>query len=152
MSTRKPKAAAKPAADAPARPANADRGEIALALDGVQMVMRPSYEAILAFEASTGKGIFDLANAAVAGRLTLGETAQIAAECIRAWGRATGDRGYAGSTPANVGRLIMESPGGLRVAMSDVGGMLALAVTGEYTASGELKATVTTTNVQPVAA
>lgn len=147
--------ARKPRATAPAeRPANAERGEISLTLDGVEMVMRPSHEAILAFESATGKGLAQLAAQAVACTLTLGEVAQVAAECIRAWGRATGQRGYAGSTATRVGELILEAPGGLRDAMGPISSVLALAFTGEYTASGKLKAAkgTTMTNGHPDAA
>lgn len=135
------------------RPANVDRGEVSLHLDGVEMVMRPTQEAILAFEGATGKGLPQLATQGVAGTLTLGEMAQIAAECIRAWGRATNNQGFAGSTAANVAGLILEAPGGMRAAMEPIGGMLAMAYTGEYTAAGKLKAaTGTTMNGQPAAA
>src|SRR3546814_8479413 len=43
------------------RPHVEERGELALMLDGQDMVLRPSYEAIDAFEKATGKGLLMLA-------------------------------------------------------------------------------------------
>jgi len=128
------------AASAPSAPAIEDRGEIAITLDGVEMVLRPTFEAITAFEASTGKGLMVLAEEAVARRLTLGEVVQIATESIRAWGRATQNRDASGAQSGRIAELILDSPEGFAGALQAVGSMLALAATGGYTAMGEVKA------------
>lgn len=134
------------------RPHVEERGELALPLDGQDMILRPSYEAIDAFEKATGKGLLQLARESLNGSLTLAETAQIACECIRAWGRANEDRGSAGANTQRIAELIMESDGGLRLALSTISAMLALAVTGNYTAKGEVKPVTTKKTEQaPVA-
>lgn len=122
--------------------ANDTRGEIALALEGEEYVLRPSYQAIKAFEAATGKGVVTLAQQAFAGELQLNELAAIAAECIRAWGRASDDeRGkIARSVDADrVGELIMGAENGVAGAMGAVAVMLSLACSGGYTGAGERK-------------
>jgi hypothetical protein len=68
------------------RPANAERGEIVLKLEGEDYVLRPSHEAIMAFEELTGRGLYELATDAINRKLRLTETAQIATECIRSKG------------------------------------------------------------------
>ena len=126
-----------------ARPHVEDRGELALVLDGVTMVLRPTFEAIEAFEAATGKGLMQIARDAIDGRLTVGETAQIACECIRAWGRETDNEDAAGARPKRVANLILDAEGGFRAASGTVAAVLALAATGGYTSSGELKPVTT---------
>lgn len=122
------------------RPANEERGEIVLRL-GDDYVMRPSYEAIAAFEEALGKGLFDIASDAINHRLRLNETAIIATECIKAWGRATGaPMTMQAIKPQRIGELILESDGGYKVALEQVAMMLAMACTGGYTATGEAKA------------
>jgi len=121
------------------RPPSEERGEIAIVLDGERMVMRPSYEAIEAFEAATGKGLIQLAQAAGARALTLAECAIVMCECIRAWGRATGNKGLSMANPRRIGELVLDSEGGLLEAMSSLTILLALAATGKYTATGEMK-------------
>jgi hypothetical protein len=133
-----------------ARPANEKRGEVVLVLDGAEMVLRPSYEAIEAFEGLTGKGLLELAREALSNKLRLGETAQIVTECVRAWGRATGTKSMQGVNSGRIAELILESDGGFIVALQTVAGMLAMATTGNYTSAGELKAgTATTTTGSP---
>lgn len=143
----------KPKAEAPMRPANEERGEIALTLDGAQFVLRPTFEAISAFELATGKGLLQLAQESLRGSLYLSEVAQIATECIRAWGRATGQKSAQGVNAARVAELILEAEGGFVDAVKTISAMLSLASTGGYTAQGEVKATGTTTKTSgaPVA-
>lgn len=124
--------------------ANAERGEMELVLGGQAFVLRPSFEAISAFEQATGKGLIDLTEAALARRLTLSEAAQIASECIRAWGRAVENVSARGVSTARVAELMLEAEGGFQVALTTVAGMLALASTGGFTAKGEAKAVGTT--------
>lgn len=149
METRKTKAAARP----PARPANEERGEISLVLDGGTFVLRPTYEAIMAFEEATRKGLLQLARDAVNGELRTAEVAHIVTECIRAWGRATGQKSAQGVNALRITELVQESELGLRGAMDTLAALLSLAATGRYTAQGEVKATgtTTTTSEAPVA-
>ncbi|WP_242149618.1 GTA-gp10 family protein [Sphingomonas sp. BAUL-RG-20F-R05-02] len=141
-------------ADAPAGPVVGDRGELALLLDGAQLGLRPTFEAIDAIEASTGQGLIDLARMALAGKMSLSVTSQIAAECIRAWGRETGDKGAAGANARRIANLILDSEGGFHAALQTVAAMLSLATTGGYNSSGEMKPsttmTTTTTEKAPV--
>ncbi|WP_022681156.1 GTA-gp10 family protein [Sphingobium bisphenolivorans] len=125
------------------REANNERGELTLTLDGEPVGLRPSYEAIHAFERATGKGLMELAQAALAGTLSAGDTAIIACECVRAWGRSTENKGYAGSNPTRIAELMIEAEGGFSMSLSTIAGMLAMATTGGYTAAGELKPTAT---------
>lgn len=142
----------KPKAEAPVRAANEERGEITLVLDGADFVLRPSHEAIMAFEEATGKGLLQLARDAISGVLRTAEVAYIAAECIRAWGRATGQKSAQGVNAPRIAELIQESELGVRGAMDTIAAVLALASTGGYTAQGEVKATGTTkTSEAPVA-
>jgi hypothetical protein len=121
------------------RAAVADRGEFTLVLDGTNYVLRPSYEAIEEFEQETGKGMLQLSRDAVTGTLRLGEAAQVATSCIRAWGRANDDQAVAHVGFTRIAELILESPGGFNAALATIGAALAVAVTGGCTASGEVK-------------
>jgi hypothetical protein len=131
------------------RPNVTERGELSLTLDGVDMIMRPTYEAIEAFEAATDKGILQLAHESLNRKLKLGEIAQIACECIRAWGREVENKDAAGANPKRIGNLILDAPGGVLEAAKTVGAMLSLASTGNYTAMGEVKAGTTMTTGLP---
>ena len=145
-------AKSKQVADSIVRPESEERGEVAIMLDGQRMVLRPTYEAIEAFEAGTGKGLIMLAQAAAARSLSLAECSVIACECIRAWGRATDNRGMSGANSRRIAELILESDGGVMEAMTALTAVLALAATGKYTAAGELKpATTMTTDEAHVA-
>jgi hypothetical protein len=126
--------------------ANQERGEFALELDGASFTLRPSYEAILAFEADTGKGLMDLTRAALGGVMSLTELAIVATQCIRAWGKEHNDTGASGVNAVRIGGLIMESNGGISHAMTVIGSMLALATTGGINAKGEVKAAAETTS------
>lgn len=128
-----------------ARPASEERGEVSLVLDGATMALRPSYEAIFAFEASTDKGLLELARAALEGKMRLADLSQVVTECIRAWGRATQQPSIAASNAVRIGQLIVEAEGGMARVLGIVSGMLSMAVTGNFTASGEVKAGTTTT-------
>lgn len=119
--------------------ANETRGEIGLELGGTDYVLRPSYEAIQSIEKKTGKGIMALARDAARIELTLQETAIIAAECIRAQGRATDDRMLAAVNADRIGELIIETEGGIAGVMGRIMVLLELAATGGYDRSGELR-------------
>lgn len=126
------------------RAPNEERGEFSVVLDGQEMVLRPSYEAISEFEQDTGKGLLDLTRAAATGSLTLGDTAIVVCACIRAWGRATKSQSVAASNPERIRQLILESDGGPLSVMTMLSAVLAMAATGGMTAQGEAKATMTT--------
>ena len=128
-----------------------ERGELALVLAGATMGLRPTYEALSAIEATLDRGLVDLARDALSAKMKLAEAAQIATECIRAWGRENDDKGAAGAGADRVARLILDSPGGLHDALKILSGMLSLAVTGGYPAEGELKPSTTTTRTTPKA-
>ncbi|MFZ2996286.1 GTA-gp10 family protein [Sphingobium sp.] len=130
--------------DETTRPVAQERGELTLLLDGADMGLRPSYEAIQAIETSLGRGLVDLARDGIAGKLSMSETAQIATECIRAWGRDVEDKGAAGANAVRIAKLILDSDGGIYAAQKTVSAMLSLAVTGGYNSSGELKPSMTT--------
>lgn len=132
-----------------ARPASEERGELTLTLEGAEYVLRPTYEAIDAFEGKTGRGLLELAQLSLTGKLRMGELAQVAAECIRAWGRATEQPSMAAVNARRVAELIVESEGGMAVAIRVIGTMLSMAATGGYTAQGEAKAGTTTTDEAP---
>lgn len=120
--------------------ANATRGEVTLKLEGVDYVLRPTYAAISAFEAETGKGLLRLTREAVNGDLTTEEAAVIATECIKAHGIAIGDDGMARFNARRVRELIAEAEGGFAAALGTIAGVLSGAVTGAYTSTGEVKA------------
>lgn len=121
--------------------ANKTRGEVSLELEGAEYVLRPSYEAISAFETQTNRSLIDLARAAGDGELKLSESAIIVTECIKAHGRATDDKAMAAFNAARVGELILQADGGLLIAMKRLELLLFMAATGGYTGSGEVKAT-----------
>lgn len=125
-----------------ARPALDERGEMQIELDGVAAVLRPSYEAIAAFEADTGKSLIELSRNALAGTMTTADAAHVVCQCVRAWGRETGDKGWSGANAPRIGHLIMEGPG-LFATLVTLGGLLSMAATGGYTAQGKAKAATT---------
>lgn len=57
-----------------------DRGEASLVFDGTVMGLRPSFEALDAIEKTLGRGLVDLAGAAIRKELSMSETGQIACE------------------------------------------------------------------------
>ena len=117
------------------------RGEVSLKLQGEEYTLRPSYEAIDAFEQQTGKGLIELGRAALEGRLTTREAAIIATECIKAWGRATENLAASHFNAKKVGEEMMDAEDGVAGAMHAVATVLAFAATGGYTKTGEVKAT-----------
>lgn len=135
-----------------ARPASKERGEMALILEGVEYVLRPSHEAIEEVEQLTGKSLLQLAREALQAKLTTSEIAQIATEFIRAFGRATESPAIAASKAPRIRELIGEAEGGFQSGMSAIAAVLSLASTGGYTASGELKAATIPTTEDPHAA
>lgn len=124
------------------------RGEVTINLDATY-VMRPSYEAIEAIEAATGRGVVALVNLAAQGELSLKNAAIIVTECIRAWGKqqaANGSdqpeaRSASGARPDKVAKLIHEH--GLVQATERCAIVLTAAATGGVTSAGEWKPVTT---------
>lgn len=136
---------------AAAAPANPLRGEFDLVLDGQVFTLRPSYEAILAVEAQSGKTLLELARAADNLTISLTEAAIVSAEFIRAWGRETDTPSVRGINTTRVGELIHEN--GLVEVAARLALVLLLASTGGCKSSGEAKAvTGMKTTETPVAA
>lgn len=126
--------------------ANPERGEINVELDGVAHVLTPSYEARVAISRQTGKSIQQLAVAAGDGSLMEEDAAIVVCECIRAHGKATGDRDLQSYNPRRVGECLAETA--MLTIDKKIELLLYLALTGGYTAKGEIKArpaTVTAT-------
>lgn len=125
------------AADTPPAVANAARGDITVTLEGVDYVMRASFQAIGEMETATGKTLFELARAAEDGRLSLAELGEIVSACIRAHARSENDTDLAKVKAARISALIYAEVGGvLLIAKQAVTPMLFLAVTGGYDAQG----------------
>lgn len=135
--------------------ANEVRGEVSIELDGAPYVLRPTYEALVAIETQTQCSLSILAMAAQFGTLSIVNAAIIVTECVKAQGKAL----LAADDPSGrvmtmfglqrVGELILES--GLKTVFAPLATLLRNAITGGYTATGEPKATATTTGT-PAAA
>lgn len=89
------------------RAANPARGEAALIVDGEALVLRPSFEALVAAEEELGP-LFALVERAAGGGLRLGEMASLFWHCVAEQpegltreriGAAIADAGLAGVTP-----------------------------------------------------
>lgn len=125
--------------------ANEKRGEIDLDLAGERFVLRPSYEAIQAFESQIGKSLIELAQGAGDGTMSLSHAAIIATECIKAWGKATENATARAVNAKRVGELIFEGRGGLMVVLKKLEILLFMAATGGVTIAGEMKPVTTKT-------
>lgn len=131
-------------------------GESAITLEGVEYGLRPSYAAITAIEAQTGRSLLQLGDAAGSGALGHEQAAVIVAECMKAWGRSGGDIASPEQKVATqvnkgrVGELLMEA--GLLLVAKRLEILLFKACTGGYTSSGEERATGTVTTETPAAA
>ena len=124
------------------------RGEISILLEGVEYVLRPSYDAIVGFEAATGKSLIELARDA--GDLSVSDAAAVATECIRAWGKAIGNNAAAGVNARRVAELMIEADGGVALVLARLRVLLFGAATGGYTGAGEPKVPTTTATSAPI--
>ncbi|MGP7796946.1 gene transfer agent family protein [Sphingomonas sp. CLY1604] len=71
------------AADVPAAPAaNPARGECAVRVNGCDLALRPSFQALVAAEAELGS-LFDLVERAASGKLGIGELVTLFWHCLR---------------------------------------------------------------------
>lgn len=120
--------------------ANEVRGEFEITLEGVTYGMRPSHTAIVAYETATGRSTSILAAQARAQAMSLADMAIIVTECVKAWGLATKHSAAPHFQSARVAELLVESDGGLMLAMSRLSLMLFVAATGGVTSAGEKKA------------
>ena len=123
--------------------ANLERGEIEVELEGVPHVLTPSYEAQVAIERQTGRSIEQLAQAAGDGSLSLEQAAIVVTECVKAHGRAIKDQTLQGYNARRVGECIVET--GRLIVAKRLELLLFLAITGGYTAKGEVRTPPTAT-------
>lgn len=94
------------------RVANAARGEVALEIEGRVLLLRPSFQALVAAEAELGP-LFQLVERAAAGGLTLAEMVGLMWHCLEmpegldrtGFGEALVAGGLAQATPALRGLL-----------------------------------------------
>lgn len=121
--------------------ANERRGEQIVTLGGHEYVMRPSWQAIEAIEAKTGKALAELTILATAAKLKGLEIATIVTECVKADLRHR-DKGAEADMwkVERVAELLMDGEGGFFKVITDMVGFLRDAATGRYTAKGEVKA------------
>lgn len=124
---------------------NETRGEMSIELEGVSYVLRPSFGAISAFETQTGMGLVALLNAASDGSMRLGTAVIILTECLKAGLEAAGNPMAGNFNSRRIGELMMGEEGGFLLALKRIELLLMFTATGGYTASGEVKATGTTT-------
>jgi len=120
--------------------ANQTRGEVALELDGVRYTLRPSYEAIMAFEKGTGFGLLELVRQTEDLSMAIETASIVVTECIRAGGRAEKNEMKAHVSPRKIGELMLTADGGLIKVLVELRVLLSLAATGGLTAEGERKA------------
>lgn len=118
--------------------ANEERGEFDIELGGVTYAMRPSWEAVEAFERAIGHASQRLYALAAAGDLQLSDSATIVTECIRAWGKSTGDRAVQAFRVEKVKPLLHEA--GTLIVNKRLSLMLFLSITGGLDSKGERKA------------
>lgn len=118
-----------------------ERGQISILLDA-DYVLRPSVEAIMEAERETALSLFDLASLAANARMRLEQMGILVAAFMRAHGKANPDdplkSTYLGAKPETLAGLVMEA-GAPRI-MSALAVLLAGALNGGYTASGEPRA------------
>lgn len=87
---------------------NAERGEVAIVLDGKSYPMRPSFEAMQAIERGTGSALPELVHKMIRRPcgLSLSDMALIVTETVRAAGKDRDDKMLQAWEPARVGELI----------------------------------------------
>lgn len=127
-----------------------ERGQLSIRLDADYM-LRPSVEAIMEAERETRLALFDLATLAANARLTIEHMAITIAAFMRAQGRANPDdplkTSYLGAKAETLAGMIMEA--GVPRIQGALAVLLAGAINGGYTASGEAKTAGTTASATP---
>ena len=123
-----------------------ERGQLSIFLDA-EYRLRPSVEAIMEAERESGLALFDLATLAANSRMTIEQTAICVAAFMRAHGKANPDdplkTSYLGAKASTLAGMVMEA--GCPRIMGALAVLLAGAINGGYTASGEAKAAGMTT-------
>jgi hypothetical protein len=118
-------------------------GQITVTLEGQEYVLRPSHRAIINMEKRLNRSLFDLAGLATQGRLTITEMAVACVEMMRAHAEHCPEdpdvATYKSVKEARLEELIFEASAPVVSARLTV--LLMGALTGGYTASGEMKAT-----------
>lgn len=118
------------------------QGQVTAPLDGTEFVLRPSFKAIATAERETGLTLFDLATQAANGRMSLDTMGIVVAAMMRAHGEACPDdplkSSYLGARSDRCSELIFEA--GAPKIMARLTIVLAGALSGGYTPSGEMKA------------
>lgn len=118
-----------------------ERGQLSIKLDA-DYVLRPSVEAILEAERETGLSLFELASLAANSRMRLDQMGIVVACFMRAHGKANPNdplkTTYLGANAESLSGLIMEA--GIPRIMGSLAVLLAGALSGGYTQSGEVKA------------
>lgn len=140
MAGRKPKTAA--ADTAALEQAGVDaRGQISVELGGEWFVLRPSEEALAAAEEDLDLSLEQMVALAQFSRLTLAQMAVLVLHMMRAYGKANPDASaaYRASNVERLRALIFEA--GVPRIRARLVPLLTGAMTGGYTAEGELKAT-----------
>lgn len=118
-----------------------ERGQLTITLDA-EYTLRPSVEAIMEAERETRLSLFDLATLAANARMTIEQMGITVASFMRAHGRANPDdplkSSYLGAKAETLAGMIMEA--GCPRISGALAILLAGALNGGYTASGEAKA------------
>jgi hypothetical protein len=118
------------------------RGQITVPLEGQDFVLRPSFEAIVEIEKALGKSHEQLAHEAVRFQLTYLELGVICVHMMQAHAKACPDdplvTSYRGAKPERLQSMIYEA--GKAKVTTRVAVLLAGALSGGYTAKGEVKA------------
>lgn len=116
------------------------RGQLTVTLDA-EYVLRPSYEAIMEIERETGLALYDLASLAANARMSIEHMAIVVAAMMRAHGKASPEdpmkSSYLGAKAETIAPMIFEA--GAPKIMIRLTVLLAGAIHGGYTASGEAK-------------
>lgn len=118
-------------------PANEPREPVTLTLEGVPYILRPTYDAILAIEAATGKSAFQIARDAADTSLSVTDAGIVSTELIAVEGRASGDKAVASVGRARISQMVLSE--GLIAAQMRLAIVMTGAVTGVYTATGDMK-------------
>lgn len=115
------------------------RGRIMVPLGGADYVLRPSWEAIEAIELELGRSLTTLSGQAVGGQLSIRDLATICTLMMHAEGKADPHAApsYKGARIEKIAELVYEASAPSITARIAV--ILMGAVTGGYTASGEMK-------------
>jgi hypothetical protein len=117
------------------------RGQLVVTLDA-PYVLRPSVEAIMEAERETGLSLYDLASLAANSRMRLDQMGIVTAAFMRAHGKANPDdpmkTTYLAAKAEKLSALIFEA--GVPRIMGGLTVLLAGAINGAYTSSGEAKA------------